>query len=136
MTDLLSWRLPRNNLMRRITNNLKLYGEDYYGYIGFLLSGERYSILISKRLLIRPIIPAWLWFLGLFLVRNGIFFGMVVFPCFIIYGVFLYIIYPLWDACCFTPRAYVLFHITMILFLKLLSYPTTLLLEALWTLCF
>ena len=126
----------RNNLMRKLTNNLRLYGNDYYGYINFLLSGERYSILISKRLLIRPIIPAWLWFWGLFLVKSGIFFGMVVFPCLIMYCIFLYIIYPLFDACRVNPKAYVLFHTFMILLLKLLSYPTTLLLEALWTLCF
>ena len=119
-----------------MSKNLKLHNNDYYDYIKFLSSGNTYFILISKRILFRSIMPIWIYLFGLFLIQNRIFFGMAVLPCLILVSVFLYFAFPLWNVCNISSKAYVVFHVSVIILLKLLSVPITFLLEELWILCF
>jgi len=116
--------------------NLKLYKKEYYEYTELLSLGNVYYILISKRLLLKPIIPMWTYFLGLFLVRNNIFFAMVGLPSLIVFSVFLVMLFPLWSSCNISAKAYIAFHSISILLLKIISVPASMLLEVLWILCF
>ena len=111
--------------------NMKLYSKDYYDYIELLSSGETYSILISKRLLIKPMISMWMCFLGLFIVNNNVLFAVVGIPCFVIFGFFLIMFFPLWNSCNISLKAYTFFHIVSILFLKFISVAISFLLEEL-----
>lgn len=113
--------------------NLSLYGKAYSGYTELLSTGETYSILIAKRLLLRPLLPIWGYLLGLFCVRNSVFAAMVVLPCLLIFAIFLVMLFPLWRACHVPSAAYALFHLTVLLMLKGGSILIFLLLEALWT---
>lgn len=119
--------------MGKLYPNLSLYGRAYNGYIAFLSTGETYSILIAKRLLLRPLLPIWGYLLGLFCVRNSVFAAIVILPCLLIFSIFLVMLFPLWRACRVPPAAYVLFHLTVLLMLKGVSILFFLLLEALWT---
>ena len=114
-----------------MSKNPKLYGQDYYEYTELLSVGNVYYILISKRLLLKPIIPIWLYIIGLFLVRNNIFFAIVGLPSLLAFSVLLVILFPLWEACNISAKAYVLFHSFSIIVLKLISIPVSILLEAL-----
>ena len=109
--------------MGRDRNNLKLYGKDYYQYLELLSAGNTYSILISKRLLIRPIIPVWVCVFLLFLVRNSVFFFAVGLPSLMVFAVFLWVCFPAWRACNISPKAYLCFHIFMLFALKIVSVP-------------
>jgi len=117
-----------------VSKNLKLYGKDYDEYIELLSQGKVYSILISKRLLLRPMVPVWLYVFGLFLVRNGAFFAVVGLPSIIVYSVFLVMAFPLWEACHVSVRAYAVFHGACLFSLKILSIPISMLLEEVWIL--
>ena len=119
-----------------MSKNLKLYGKEYYEYTELLLLGNVYYILISKRLLIKPLIPIWACFLALFLVRSNIFFAMVGLPSLIIFSVFLVMLFPLWEACNVSAKAYIVFHGISILLIKIISVPVSMLSEVLWILCF
>lgn len=119
-----------------MSKNLKLYGKEYYEYTELLSLGNVYYILISKRLLIKPMIPIWAYLLVLFLVRSNIFFAMVGLPSLIVFSVFLVMLFPLWEACNVSAKAYIVFHGTSILLIKIISIPVSMLLEVLWTLCF
>lgn len=119
-----------------MSENLKLYGKEYYEYTELLSFGNVYYILISKRLLLKPMIPIWLYLLGLFLVRSNIFFAMVGLPSLIVLSVSLVTFFPLWAACNISTRAYITFHGVSILLIKIISVPVSVLLEVLWTLCF
>lgn len=116
-------------------NHMSLYGKDYYEYTEFLSRGITYSILISKRLLIRPMIPLWLFLLCLFSVPDPAFFAMVGFPCLVLLCVFIALFYPVWSACGISRRAYVIFHTFALLLIKIASIPISVILEALWTSC-
>ena len=72
-----------------MSKNLKLYGKEYCEYTELLSLGNVYYILISKRLLIKPMMPIWAYLLALFLVRSNIFFAMVGLPSLIVFSVFL-----------------------------------------------
>lgn len=119
-----------------MSKNLKLYGKEYYEYTEQLCLGNVYHILISKRLLLKPILPLWLYLLGLFVVRSNIFFAMVGLPSLIVVFVFLAMVFPLWGACNISTRAYITFHGISVLIIKLVSIPVSMLLEVLWILCF
>ena len=119
-----------------MSKNLKLYGKEYYEYTELLSSGNVYYILISKRLLIKPMIPMWAYLSTLFLVRSNIFFAMAGLPSLIFFSVFLVMFFPLWEACNVSARAYITFHGSAILLIKIISIPVSMLLEVLWTLCF
>lgn len=119
-----------------MSKNLKLYGKDYYEYTELLSFGNVYYILISKRLLLKPMLPIWLYLSGLFLVRNHIFFAMVGLPSLIVFSVFLAMFFPMWSACNVSVKAYITFHSISIILIKILSIPVSMLLEVLWTLCF
>ena len=119
-----------------MSKNLKIYGKDYYQYAEFLSSGNEYYILISKRLLIKPMIPLWTYLLALFSVRNNIFLAMVGLPALMVFSVFLVMLFPLWKACNISAKAYIVFHGVSILLIKMISIPVSMLLEVLWTLCF
>ena len=119
-----------------MSKNLKLYGEEYYEYTELLSLGNVYYILISKRLLIKSMIPLWAYLFTLFLVRNNIFFAMAGLPSLILFSVFLVMFFPLWEACNVSARAYIVFHGASILLIKIISIPVSMLLEVLWTLCF
>ena len=119
-----------------MNKNLKLYKKEYYEYIGLLSLGNVYYIMISKRLLLKPILPLWIYLFCLFLVRSNIFFAMVGFPSLVIFSFFLSMLFPLWEACNISHKAYIVFHSTCIIILKIVSIPFSMLLEVLWTLCF
>ena len=119
-----------------MSKNLRIYGKEYYEYTELLSSGNMYYILISKRLLIKPMLPIWACFLAMFLVHSHIFFAMVGLPSLIIFSVFLVMLFPLWEACNISARAYIVFHGASILLIKIISIPVSMLLEVLWTLCF
>lgn len=119
-----------------MSKNLRLYGKEHYEYTELLSLGNVYYILISKRLLLKPMVPLWICFLGLFLVRNNIFFAMVGLPSLIVFSVFLAMFFPMWNACNVSAKAYITFHSILILLIKIISIPVSMLLEVLWTLCF
>lgn len=119
-----------------MSKNLKLYGKEYCEYTELLSLGNVYYILISKRLLIKPMMPIWAYLLALFLVRSSIFFAMVGLPSLIVFSVFLAMFFPLWEACNVSAKAYIVFHGVSILLIKIISIPVSMLLEVLWTLCF
>ena len=119
-----------------MSKNLKIYGKEYYEYTELLSSGNMYYILISKRLLIKPMLPIWACFLAMFLVRSNIFFAMAGLPSLIVFSVFLVMFFPLWEACNVSAKAYIVFHCVSILLIKIISIPVSMLLEVLWTLCF
>jgi len=119
-----------------MSDNLRIYEKEYYEYTKLLSFGNVYYILISKRLLIKPLLPMWLYFLGLFLVHSDIFFAMVGLPSLIVFSVFLVMFFPLWEACNVSVKAYIVFHSASILLIKIISIPVSMLLEVLWTLCF
>lgn len=114
-------------------NNMHLYSRDYYEYTEFLSGGITYSILISKRLLMQPMLPIWLFFLGLFSISSPVFFAMVGLPCLVLLCVFIALIYPVWNTCEISPKAYILFHTLILFLLKIISIPLSMFLEALWT---
>ena len=115
-----------------MSKNSSIYGKEYYEYTEILSVGQVYYILISKRLLLKPMIPMWVYFFGLFLVQSNIFFAMVGLPSLIIFSVFLVMLFPFWAACNISAKAYAVFHGTCMIILKIVSV----LLEELWTLCF
>ena len=119
-----------------MSKNLKLYGKEYYEYTEFLSLGNVYYILISKRLLLKPVLPIWLFLLGVFLVRNHIFFAMVALPSLLVFTIFLVMLFPLWEACNISVKAYIVFHNSCIIILKTISIPLSMLLEVFWNLCF
>ena len=119
-----------------MSKNLKLYGKEYYEYTEMLSLGNVYYILISKRLLIKPMMPIWAYLLALLLVRSNIFLAMVGLPSLIVFSVFLVMFFPLWGACNVSARAYIVFHGASILLIKIISILVSMLLEVLWTLCF
>ena len=112
------------------------YGSEYYAYITMLSSGNSFKIFICKRLLFRPVFAVWLFLFGLFLIPSNIFWAMVGLPCLSILSVYLIILFPFWNACNISPKAYIIFHVLILLLLKILSIPVRFLLEALWILCF
>ena len=116
--------------------NLKTYSTDYYDFISMLSLENTYYILISKRLLLKPMVPIWMFLFGLFLVRSNIFFTIVGIPSIFIFSVFLAMLFPLWKACNISAKAYIIFHSIFVLLLKISSIPVSILLEVLWTLCF
>ena len=97
--------------------NLKILGADHLAYMAELATGQIYRILISKRLLLRPLFPMWSIFFALFFIGNSTLFAMVGIPIMIVYSVFLINLYPYWHACNISVRAYVFFHTESILFL-------------------
>lgn len=101
--------------------NLNIYGSDYYSYMDMLSSGNIFRILISKRLLLRPVIPVWFCLFWLFLVPSNTFFAMVGLPSLIIFGVYLAQLYQFWSACGISKKAYSFFHAAAVLLLKILS---------------
>lgn len=119
-----------------MSNNLKLYGKEYYEYSELLSSGNVYYILISKRLLLKPMLSIWGYLLGLFLVRSNVFFATVGFPSLVVFAVFLIMLFPFWESCNVSAKAYIIFHGTCIIIIKIISMPISVLLEVLWTLCF
>lgn len=118
------------------TINLKLQKSEYSAYIDMLSSDNKFQILISKRLLFRTVWLFWLLFLIFFSLLKGVFFGVVVLPSLILFGIYLHILFPIWNACNISPKAYIIFHLGALLILKLLSIPFGYLLEVLWILCF
>ena len=122
--------------MARHTINLKLQKSEYYAYLDMLSSDNKFQILISKRLLFRTVLLFWILFLIFFSLLKGVFFGIAVLPSLILFGVYLNALFPIWNACGISPKAYIIFHLGTLLILKLLSIPFGYLLEVLWTLCF
>lgn len=108
---------------------------EHIKYAELLLSGERYSITISKRLLFRTLLPFWIELLVLFSIRNKVFFGYIVLPNLMLYGLFVYMVYDIWRQCSISPKAYIVFHVMVIILLKLLGIPFGCFLEGLWILC-
>ena len=119
-----------------MSQNKNIYRKDYYMYAELLSLGNIYYILISKRLLLKPILPIWLYLLCLFAVRNSVFFAMVGIPSLVVFSVSITMLFPVWNACNISIRAYITFHCVSILLIKIISIPFSMLLEVLWTLCF
>lgn len=116
--------------------NLSTSKSEHIKYAEFLLSGEKYSITISKRYLFRILLPLWIVMYVWFAVRNKFFFYIVTLPGLFVYGLFAYMVYPVWKMCNISPKAYIVFHVSFLIILKLLAIPFGYLVEALWTLCF
>ncbi len=109
---------------------------EHIKYVELLLAEGKYNIMISKRYLFRILRPFWIVLFLLFSVQNKFFFGYVVLPNILLYGVFMFKVYEVWKCCNISPKAYIIFHCGILFILKLFSIPFGYLLEALWTLCF
>ena len=119
--------------MNKKRETLARLDKDYYPYAKMLLSGETYGILMSKRLLMKPILLLWTYFFVVFLMRGGlVIFGIVILPSLILLSLFLAMLYPIWHACSISRGAYIAFHVTMLVILKLIAIPTSYLLERLF----
>lgn len=112
--------------------NIKILGADHVAYMEELAIGNIYRILISKRLLLRPLFPMWGILFALFFTGNSTLFAMVGIPIMIVYSVFLVNLYPYWHACNISVRAYAFFHAESILFLLILSFFTSKLSEVIY----
>lgn len=109
---------------------------EYRLYIRMLAAGETYSIFISKRLLLRTVLPFWVLFFVVFMIPNTVFFAMVGLPSLILYAVYLVDLYHCWKACNISKSAYTIFHVFTILILRIITAILIKLLEVIWTLCF
>ena len=112
--------------------NIKILGADHLAYMEELAIGNIDRILISKRLLLRPLFPMWGILFALFFTGNSTLFAMVGIPIMIVYSVFLVNLYPYWHACNISVRAYAFFHAESILFLLILSFFTSKLSEVIY----
>ena len=117
------------------TKKLTVGKGEHVAYAEFLQLGETYHITISKCLLFRTLLPFWLELLVLFSIRNKVFFGYIVLPNLMLYGLFVYMIYDIWKQCSISPKAYIVFHVAVIIILKILGIPVGHFLEVLWILC-
>ncbi len=117
------------------TKKLRAEKGEHVMYAEFLQLGETYHITISKRLLFRTLLPFWIELLFLFSIRNKVFFGYIVLPNLMLYGLFVYMVYDIWRQCSISPGAYIVFHVMVIILLKLLGIPFGYFLEVLWILC-
>ena len=117
------------------TKKLTLGKAEHIAYAEFLQLGETYHITISKRLLFRTFLPFWIELLFLFSVQNKVFFGYIVLPNLILYGLYAYMVYDIWKQCSISLKAYIFIHLTVITVLKILGIPFGHFLEALWILC-
>ena len=118
------------------TKKITIGKADHIEYAELLLSGERYHITISKRYLFRTFLPFWIELLFLFSIRNKVFFGYIILPNLILYGLFAYMLYDIWKQCSISPGAYIGFHLVILIILKILGIPFGHFLEVLWILCF
>ncbi len=109
---------------------------EYKLYIKMLAAGETYSILISKRLLLRTVLPFWVLLFAIFMIPNFVFFAMVGLPSLILFTVYLVDLYHCWKACNISKSAYIIFHVSTILILRIITAILIKLLEVIWTLCF
>lgn len=109
---------------------------EYRLYIRMLAAGETYSIFISKRLLLRTVLPFWALLFLEFMIPSNVFFAMVGLPSLILYTVYLVDLYRCWRACNISKKAYTVFHISALLILRVISAILIKLLEGLWILCF
>lgn len=109
---------------------------EYKLYIKMLAAGETYSILISKRLLLRTVLPFWVLLFAIFMIPNFVFFSMVGIPSLILFAVYLVDLYHYWKACNISKSAYAIFHVSAILILRFITAILIKLLEAIWILCF
>ena len=116
--------------------NVSSSKSEHIKYAEFLLSGEKYSITISKRYLFRIMMPLWIVMFVWFAVRSKFFLYIVTLPGLFFYGIFAYMVYPVWKMCNISPKAYIVFHVGFLILLKLLAIPFGYLVEVLWTLCF
>ena len=117
------------------TKKLTVGKGEHVMYAEFLQLGETYHITISKRLLFRTLLPFWIELLVLFSIRNKVFFGYIVLPNLMLYGLFVYMIYDIWKQCSISPKAYIVFHVAVNIILKILGIPFGHFLEVLWILC-
>ena len=109
---------------------------EYKLYLRLLAAGETYSVFISKRLLLRTVLPFWVLFFVVFMIPNTVFFAMVGLPSLILYAVYLFDLYRYWRACNISKSAYAIFHVSTILVLRIITAILMKLLEVIWTLCF
>lgn len=101
--------------------NFGIYGSDYSAYMTMLSSGNCFKIFISKRLLFRPILPMWILLFCIFLIPNPVFFAMAGLPVLVIFSAFLATLFPFWNACGISRKAYIVFHIITVFLLKILA---------------
>lgn len=111
--------------------NLRLYGNEYYAYMEMLSSGNCFKILISKRLLFRPMLPLWCFIFATFLVPSTTFFAVIGLPVFVVFATHLIMQFPFWSACNISRKAYVVFHTAFLLLLKIVSIPIVVFMEVL-----
>ena len=109
---------------------------EYKLYLRLLAAGETYSVFISKRLLLRTVLPFWVLFFVVFMIPNTVFFAMVGLPSLILFAVYLVDLYHYWKACNISKGAYAIFHVSTILVLRIITAILMKLLEVIWTLCF
>ena len=109
---------------------------EYWLYLRLLAAGETYSVFISKRLLMRTVLPFWVLFFVVFMIPNPVFFAMVGIPSLILFAIYLVDLYHYWKACNISKSAYTVFHVSAILILRIITAILIALLEAIWILCF
>ena len=109
---------------------------EYRLYLRMLAAGETYSIFISKRLLLRTVLPFWVLLFAIFMIPNPVFFAMVGIPSLILFAIYLVDLYHYWKACNISKSAYAIFHVSTILVLRIITAILMKLSEVIWTLCF
>ncbi len=109
---------------------------EYRLYLRMLAAGETYSIFISKRLLLRTVLPFGVLLFAIFMIPNPVFFAMVGIPSLILFAIYLVDLYHCWKACNISKSAYTVFHVSAILILRIITAILMKLLEVIWTLCF
>ena len=109
---------------------------EYKLYLRMLASGETFSILISKRLLFRTVLPFWILVFFVFTIPNYVFWALVGIPILILYSLYLWNLYRYWSACNISKHAYIVFHISALFCMIVAASIFSKLLEELWILCF
>ena len=123
-------------IARRLEQSVVYVMSEYKLYLKLLAAGETYAIFISKRLLLRTVLPFWVLLFAIFMIPNLVFFAMVGIPSLILFAIYLVDLYHCWKACNISKSAYTVFHVSAILILRIITAILIELLEAIWILCF
>ena len=123
-------------ITRRLEQSVVYVMSEYKLYLKLLAAGETYAIFISKRLLLRTVLPFWTLLFAIFMIPNPVFFAMVGIPSLILFAIYLVDLYHYWKACNISKSAYTVFHVSAILLLRIITAILIALLEAIWILCF
>jgi len=114
-----------------------LFGKNYKHCLMLLSSGERYYLTFSRLVLFRPFLLFWLVFTVLFMIQAPpvILIGILL-PVLFFYILFAMVFRRLWTGSGYHRVTYVIFHILVLIVLKItayfLSYPAGRMIELLY----